>query len=125
MIIFKQTQVNVSAFQPKTSRQMVQQLSRRLTEKNKFDELQHYLSKIENSHRNQSNSDNITNKLTSKIKYNKAKNSGVSKSKERNFIFKSVSREKRSRIEDPEAVRTFTFMLRSHHQSDIISHHTT
>ena len=84
---------------------MVQEISRKINEKNKFNELQNYFKKIQND-----KLPKIKNEEVPKIKKaSKAKTGRQGESPKKgsqNFIFSGVTREKRNKIQDPESVRT-------------------
>ena len=87
-------------FQPKTSRQLVQEISRKINEKNRFSELQNYFKKIQNDKLPKIKSDEKPKK-----KKNKGKLKNESPKKDmKNFIFSGITREKRSKLLDPENV---------------------
>lgn len=117
------TNIAYTLFQPKTSRQLVQEISRRVTEKNKLLELKAFLDKppqqtlpklkkdLKKKHKSRQQRKEIEHNTHSKSsKKFKSRNSKFSKdttgatSPSKNFIFNAISRDKRSKLMDPEDV---------------------
>lgn len=107
---------NIHYFQPKTSRQLVQEISRKITEKNKLLELK---SLLDNNDPTQlpdiSNKEEKKNKEENKEKAKKKKKKKQKPKKvvvktppkpSKDMIFGVISRTQRAKLQDPEHVRT-------------------